>query len=158
MHKSVFLSMAVVLALTACTSREGEPGARPVECVPVGNDARRTYCALTYSQLLSHPRDYDGRRIFIHAWAVRKGDEILFFPSMDSYEGGEIYASLKAGRGTAHGQLLKYLKMRPELQPARVKVGGMFLLNANQGTKSASLKSEDVFRLGQLDEIDDFGI
>lgn len=158
MHKPCSAMLAIVLASTACTARDSTPSANSADCVPIGNDARRTFCALTYGQLLSNPREYNGRRIFIHAWAVRKGDEVLLFPSIDSYEGGEVYASLNVGHGKSYGRLLEYLSSRPELQPTRVKLGGTFLLNANQGTDSSLLKGEHVFRFGQLNDIDEFRI
>ena len=159
-HKYYSAVFAVVLALVlvACTAHDGSPGEQSVDCVRVGNDAHRTFCALTYSQLLSNPHEYNGRRVFIHAWAVRQGNEVLLFPSTDSYDGGESYASLKVGSGEAFEQLLEYLNGRPEFQPTRVKVGGTFLLNTNQGTDSALLKGEHIFRFGELNELDEFRI
>lgn len=99
MPNSYFAALAIVLASTSCMRTENVPSGRMADCVPIGNDARRTFCALTYSQLLSNPEGYNNRRIFIQAWAVRKGNEVLLFPSIDSYEGGETYASLKLDGG-----------------------------------------------------------
>lgn len=158
MNKFIVLVAAILVVGSGCGKVERVEDfsvTRSDACVPVGNQVRLTFCALTYSQLLSHPGAFSERKIFVHAWAIRGGDDIFLYPSIDSYESGEVYDSLKVEGGEAYRDFFEYMSRRPELEPVRVKIGGNFVFNEGRGTNGSVIKGRDFLIFGRI-ELDEF--
>jgi hypothetical protein len=151
----LLLTAALVLLAGCGVADHDDAGLRDGDCWHVGNRADRIYCATTYTQLLAHPERYDGRRIQIQGRAVAK-DVIELYPSLDSFEGNEIQASLSLRSGDRVPELRAYLLSPTRVDSAsRVVVMGVFHLNRTVPVGKRQGATLETIRLGGL-EMDDF--
>lgn len=148
-------ALAFAFPLASCGVDDDYSGLRDGDCWHVGNRADRIYCATTYTQLLAHPERYDGRRIQIQGRAVAK-DVIEIYPSLDSFEGNEIQASLSLRSGEGVPELRAYLLSPKRVDSAsRVVVMGVFHLNRTVPVGKRQGVTLETIRLGTL-ELDEF--
>lgn len=151
----LLLTAALVLVAGCGVADHDDAALRDGDCWHVGNRADRIYCATTYTQLLAHPERYDGRRIQIQGRAAAK-DVIEVYPSLDSFEGNEIQASLSLRSGDQVPELRAYLLSPTRVDSAsRVVVMGVFHLNRTVPVEKRQGVTLETIRLGSL-ELDDF--
>lgn len=132
--RAIILCIAALICTPACSSRDVPDESQRLSrslCLMVGNVPSEQYCQTTFTQLLSRPEFFDGRRVLITGWAYEVEGVVALFPTKDAFERADLSGSLVIGSGRVRNDLASLLSSNTKWNPRMVAVGGVVRLRGS---------------------------